>query len=62
MTPALIVIDMQNAFLHPDGENFYPAAAEIIAPARALIDAAAASGTVIVHVADRHRDGFADFE
>lgn len=62
MTPALIVIDMQNAFLHPDGENAYPAAAEIIAPARALIDAAAASGTVIVHVADRHRDGFADFE
>jgi maleamate amidohydrolase len=62
MTPALIVIDMQNAFLHPDGENFYPAAPEVIVPARALIDAAATSGAVMVHVADRHRHGFADFE
>lgn len=59
---ALILIDMQNAFLHPDGENFYPAAPEVIAPARALIAAAETAGAIIVHVADRHRAGFADFE
>ena len=59
---ALVVIDMQNSFLHPDGENFYPAAPEVIAPIRTLIEAAAASGISIVHVCDRHREGFADFE
>lgn len=59
---ALIVIDMQNGFLHPDGENFYPEAPEVIAPALALISAAEAAGAVIVHVADRHRPGFADYE
>jgi maleamate amidohydrolase len=55
MTSALLVIDMQNAFLHPDGENYYPAAPEIVAPAQALIAAARHSGTIIVHVADVHR-------
>ncbi len=59
---ALIVVDMQNSFLHPDGENYYPAAPEVIEPVRALIRAAEASGTIIVHVCDRHREGFADFE
>lgn len=59
---ALIVVDMQNSFLHPDGENFYPAAPEAIAPCRALIDAAERGGAIIVHVCDRHREGFADFE
>ena len=62
MTTALIVIDMQNAFLHPDGENYYPEAAEVIAPAQTLIAQAEKSGAIIVHVGDIHRDGFADFE
>lgn len=59
---ALILVDMQNSFLHPDGENFYPAAPEVIAPCKALLATAEASGAVIVHVCDRHREGFADFE
>ena len=59
---ALVVIDMQNSFLHPDGENFYPAAAEVIAPVTALIAAARTSGAFIVHAADRHREGLVDFE
>ncbi|WP_417417686.1 cysteine hydrolase family protein [Hoeflea sp.] len=59
---ALIVVDMQNSFLHPDGENYYPAAPEVIEPVRALIAAAEIGGSIIVHVCDRHRDGFADFE
>ncbi|MBK6465639.1 MAG: cysteine hydrolase [Rhodobacter sp.] len=59
---ALLVIDMQNSFLHPQGENFYPAAPEVLAPVQRLIAAARAAGAVVVHVADRHRDGFEDFE
>jgi len=59
---ALLVIDMQNSFLHPQGENTYAAAREVVAPVRVLIDAAAAAGTLIVHTADRHRPGFEDFE
>ncbi|QBY00812.1 cysteine hydrolase [Rhodophyticola sp. CCM32] len=62
MNTALIVIDMQNGFLHPSGENTYPAAADIIGNVQALIAQADATGAVIVHVADRHREGFEDFE
>lgn len=62
MTPALLVIDMQNAFLHADGENFYPAAPDVIPNALSLIARAANTGVPIVHVADRHREGFTDFE
>lgn len=59
---ALLLIDLQNAFLHPDGENFYPAAPEVIDPCRALLEAAEAGGAIIVHVCDCHRPGFTDFE
>ncbi len=62
MKTALIVIDMQNSFLHPDGENHYPEATRVVGNVRRLIDAAAASGAPLVHVADRHREGFEDFE
>lgn len=62
MKSALLVIDMQNSFLHPDGENHYPLAAEVIDNCLALIDHARKAGAIIVHVADRHRDGFEDFE
>lgn len=62
MKTALIVIDMQNSFLHPDGENYYPESEEVVGNVRRLIEAAAASGAPLVHVADRHREGFEDFE
>ncbi|MGB0913416.1 MAG: cysteine hydrolase family protein, partial [Phaeobacter italicus] len=62
MNSALIVIDMQNAFLHPDGENYYPAAPDVIAPALDLVAQAETHGHIIVHVGDIHRDGFDDFE
>ncbi|MCP4319365.1 MAG: cysteine hydrolase [Hyphomicrobiales bacterium] len=62
MKTALIAIDMQNSFLHPDGENFYPEAPEVVANVKRLIAAAGSSGTPVVHVADRHREGFDDFE
>lgn len=62
MKTALLAIDMQNSFLHPDGENYYPEAPHVIAPCLQLITRARASDTLIVHVADRHREGFSDFE
>lgn len=62
MKSALIVIDMQNSFLHPDGENYYDSAGDVVAHCLALIEAARAAGTIIVHVADRHRRNFEDFE
>lgn len=62
MKTALIVIDMQNSFLHPDGENYYPIAGDVVDNCLTLIDRARKSDTIIVHVADRHRDGFDDFE
>lgn len=62
MKAALIVIDMQNSFLHPDGENFYPEVEGVIGNCLRLIDEARKAGALLVHVADRHRDGFDDFE
>ncbi|WP_421850516.1 cysteine hydrolase family protein [Oricola sp.] len=62
MKTALIVIDMQNSFLHPDGENYYADAGSVVGNCLALIDRAREAGAIVVHVADRHRDGFDDFE
>ncbi|WP_419913820.1 cysteine hydrolase family protein [Hoeflea sp.] len=62
MKSALIVIDMQNSFLHPDGENYYPEAPAVVANVKRLIEAAAGSDVAIVHAADRHREEFEDFE
>lgn len=62
MKTALIIIDMQNSFLHPDGENYYPEVSNVTANCLKLIERARGSGAIVVHVADRHREGFEDFE
>lgn len=62
MKTALIVVDMQNSFLHPDGENYYPEVTDVIENCLDLIRKARSSGTLVVHIADRHRQGFDDFE
>lgn len=59
---ALIVIDMQNAFLHPEGEHYYPAAHAVVEPVRKLIGTARENARLIVHTLDRHRRGLKDFE
>ncbi len=59
---ALVLVDVQNAFFHPDGENFYPEAQHILPQLAILLDAARSGGRLIVHVADVHRPGLADFE
>lgn len=62
MTTALIVIDMQNSFLHPDGENYYQDANAVVEPVNVLIATARENGRLIIHTADRHREGMIDFE
>lgn len=59
---ALIVIDVQNAFLHPEGEHFYAGSSDVIGPITQLIDVARAHNRLIVHTLDRHRPGVPDFE
>ena len=58
----LIVIDMQNSFLHPNGENYFSAAAKVVEPVLSLIETARNSGCLIVHTVDQHRVGLPDFE
>ena len=58
---ALIVIDMQNSFLHPQGEHFYPASAEVLSPVEQLIEEARTHDRLIIHTVDRHRMGVPDF-
>ncbi|MDE0114580.1 MAG: cysteine hydrolase [Albidovulum sp.] len=62
MKTALIVIDMQNSFLHSDCEHFYAEAPDIVPNCLALIRTARQRGSIIVHTADRHRKNFTDFE
>jgi maleamate amidohydrolase len=59
---ALVLIDVQNAFFHPEGENFYPEAQAILPQLGTLLAAARRSRRLIIHVADVHRPGLADFE
>ncbi len=59
---ALVLVDLQNSFLHPDGGNYYPAADAIVPNLHRLLDHARSAGRLIVHVADRHRPGLHDFE
>lgn len=59
---ALVLIDVQNSFYHPTGGNYFAAASSIVDNLHALLGAARASGTLIVHVADRHRPAQPDFE
>lgn len=59
---ALLLIDVQNAFFHPDGENYYPESAAIVPHLQRLLKRARGSGRLVVHVAEQHRAGIDDFE
>ena len=62
MTSALLLVDMQNSFLHPDGEHYYPQPEGFVENVAHLLNAARSRGTLVVHTVDRHRRGFTDFE
>jgi nicotinamidase-related amidase len=62
VTPALLLVDVIHAFFDPAGIHFYPAVREVEEPLRRLLRAARASDALVVHAAERHRPGLADFE
>ena len=51
---AVVVVDMQNGFCHPDGSLYAPASEEAIEPVGELIDRASAAGTSLVFTRDVH--------
>lgn len=59
---ALLLIDVQNAFFHPDGENYYPESAAVVPHLQRLLRRARDAGHLVVHVAEQHRAGVDDFE
>jgi nicotinamidase-related amidase len=59
---ALILVDVINSFFEPGQPNYYPEVEEVVEPMRALLDAARASGAIVVHAVEKHRPGFHDFE
>ena len=62
MTSALILIDVLQNFFAPGASNYYPETAEVVEPLRQLLATARERGTLVVHAAERHRPGLADFE
>ena len=54
---ALIIVDMQNDFAHPDGALYVAAAEEATARIRALLGRARERGVRIAYTQDTHRQG-----
>lgn len=59
---ALLLIDLQNSFFHPQGGNYYPESNDVLPAVSQLIDSARASERPIIFVAERHRPYVDDFE
>jgi nicotinamidase-related amidase len=53
-TTAVVVVDMQNGFCHPDGSLYAPASEAAIADVAALVDRAHESGARVVYTRDVH--------
>ncbi len=59
---ALIVVDIQNDFAHPDGSLFVSGADRVIANANRAIDDATAAGALVVYTQDWHPEHTPHFE
>ena len=51
---AVVVVDMQNGFCHPDGSLYAPPSEEAIAPVRDLVSQARDAGAHVVYTRDVH--------
>lgn len=60
-TTALVVVDMQNDFIDPDGALPVPGAAETVPRIRRLLDWARTAGVAVVYTQDTHRPGDPEF-
>lgn len=59
---ALLMVDVLNGFFHPEGAMYYPEAPAVLPEIRRLLDQARSTGSLVVHIADRHRPGIVDAE
>ncbi|MFB6170728.1 MAG: cysteine hydrolase family protein [Haloarculaceae archaeon] len=54
---ALVVVDMQNGFCHPDGSLYAPASERVVEDVAALVDRAREAGVRVVYTRDVHPPG-----
>ena len=54
---ALVVVDMQNGFCHPDGSLYAPPSADAIDPVTSLVDRVRDAGASVVFTRDVHPEG-----
>ena len=59
---ALLLVDVNRSFFDPAGSFFYPAAADVLEPLRALLAAARAGGRLVLHAREVHHGGVYDHE
>jgi maleamate amidohydrolase len=59
---ALLLVDVINAFFHPDGAFHYPDAGMVLPALGRLLEAARAGGRLVVHARETHHPGLADLE
>jgi nicotinamidase-related amidase len=53
-TTALVVVDMQNGFCHPDGSLYAPPSEDAIEPCAGLVERARGAGAQVVYTRDVH--------
>ena len=54
---AVVVVDMQNGFCHPDGSLYSPASAEVVDDIAELVDRAREAGASVIYTRDVHPPG-----
>ncbi|QDX40056.1 cysteine hydrolase family protein [Salarchaeum sp. JOR-1] len=54
---ALVVVDMQNGFCHPEGSLYAPASGDAVDPVAALVERARDAGVRVVYTRDVHPPG-----
>jgi len=59
---AVIVVDMQNDFVRPEGKLYVPTAEATIGPIRGLLERARSAGARVFYTQDTHYDGDPEFE
>ncbi|MDT8899433.1 isochorismatase family cysteine hydrolase [Thermanaerothrix sp. 4228-RoL] len=55
MRRALLLVDVINDFMHPNGKNYYPGYETILACIREVLRLAREADWLIVHIRERHR-------
>lgn len=61
-SPALLLVDMQNEFVHPQGKLFVPGAPETVPRLAVVLQAFRQAGLPVIHVRREHRPDGSDVE